>query len=215
VISEPVRLLPRAELPLETVKLARYLIGKTLVRELRGVRLTGRIVETEAYVVGDAAAHSFRGMTARNRSLFRERGHAYVYFIYGNHFMLNVSGEREGVGEGVLLRAIEPLEGIARMKRYRHTTREQDLARGPGRLAEAFRITRKLDGIDLCSPGELWLGTAARPVGRIGVSVRIGITKEADRPLRFFERGNPFVSGPKHLHGMLRKGKQGNADELS
>lgn len=202
--AEPVRRLLRDELPLATVRLARFLIGKTLVHDLGAARLAGRIVETEAYVVGDAAAHSFRGMTARNRALFLERGHAYVYFVYGNHFMLNVSGEREGIGEGVLLRAVEPLEGIERMKRYRHTARLHDLARGPGRLAEAFRITRKLDGVDLCGPGKLWLGTAARPAGRIGVSVRIGITKETHRPLRFFERGNPFVSGPKSLHGEFR-----------
>jgi DNA-3-methyladenine glycosylase len=202
--SERVRRFSRDELPIETVKLARFLIGKTLVRELPGARLTGRIVETEAYIVGDAAAHSFRGETARNGALFLERGHAYVYFIYGNHFMLNVSGAREGVGEGVLLRAVEPLEGIERMELYRGTERLLDLARGPGRLAEAFHVTRRLDGVDLCRRGELWLGAAARATGKIGVSVRIGITKEAHRPLRFFERGNPYVSGPKHLHGELR-----------
>lgn len=207
------RRLKREELPIATVKLARFLIGKTLVHDVPGARLAGRIVETEAYIVGDAAAHSFRGLTARNRSLFLERGHAYVYFIYGNHFMLNVSGAREGIGEGVLLRAVEPLEGMERMKRYRHSRRVLDLARGPGRLAEAFRITRKLDGVDLCGPGKLWLGTAARPTGRIGVSVRIGITKEAHRPLRFFERDNPFISGPKSLHAGLQARKKGSADE--
>jgi DNA-3-methyladenine glycosylase len=210
---ENVRRLSRDELPLQTVKLARFLIGKTLVHELPGGRLAGRIVETEAYVVGDAAAHSFRGLTARNRSLFLERGHAYVYFVYGNHFMLNVSGARAGIGEGVLLRAVEALEGIARMERYRQTDRLLDLARGPGRLAEAFDITRKLDGVDLCGPGPLWLGSAARPVGTIGVSVRIGITKEAHRLLRFFERGNPFVSGPKRLHGLRSVRRKGTPDE--
>jgi DNA-3-methyladenine glycosylase len=194
-----VRRLSRDELPVETVKLARFLIGKTLVHDIPRVRLSGRIVETEAYVVGDAAAHSFRGMTPRNRSLFLQHGHAYVYFIYGNHFMLNVSGERDGVGEGVLLRAIQPLEGIARMKLHRCTTRLNNLTRGPGCLAEAFRITRKLDGLDLVGGGKLWLGSAVAPTGEIGVSVRIGITKEAHRELRFFERGNPFVSGQKSL----------------
>src|SRR5580692_774617 len=144
---ETVRRLSRDELPIATVKLARFLIGKTLVHDLPGARLAGRIVETEAYVVGDAAAHSFRGMTARNRSLFLERGHAYVYFVYGNHFMLNVSGEHEGVGEGVLLRAVEPLEGIERMQLLRGVSNLRDLARGPGRLAEAFAIDRKLDGV--------------------------------------------------------------------
>ena len=196
-----IRRLEREELPIETVKLARYLIGKTLVRDLPRGRLAGRIVETEAYVTGDAAAHTFRGLTARNRALFLERGHAYVYFIYGNHFMLNISGQREGIGEGVLLRAIEPLEGIAQMRRYRETERLVDLARGPGRLAEAFGITRRLDGEDLCGNGVLWLGSEVRPVGRIGVSVRIGIRKEAHRPLRFYERGSAFVSGTKVLRG--------------
>jgi DNA-3-methyladenine glycosylase len=211
--SSSVRRLSRDELPIETVKLARFLIGKTLVHDLRRGRLSGRIVETEAYVIGDAAAHSFRGMTPRNRSLFLEHGHAYVYFIYGNHFMLNVSGERDGVGEGVLLRAAEPLQGIERMKRYRCTTRLHNLTRGPGCLAEAFYITRKFDGVDLVGGGKLWLGTAVKPTGRIGVSVRIGITKEAHRELRFFEYDNPFVSGPKRLSGTSVEVKSDNVDD--
>jgi len=195
----PIQRLNREHLPIQTVKMARYLIGKTLVHDLPRVRLVGRIVETEAYVRGDAASHAFRGLTARNRTLFLERGHVYVYFIYGNHFMLNISGQREGIGEGVLLRAIEPLEGIQQMRRYRATDRLLDLARGPGRLAEAFGISRRLDGVDLCAGGELWLGEAVRRRGLIGTSVRIGISKEAHRLLRFYERGSPFVSGTKSL----------------
>jgi DNA-3-methyladenine glycosylase len=191
--------LKRAQLPRATVALARYLIGKTLVHDLPGVRLAGRIVETEAYLVGDAAAHSFRGETPRNRSLFLERGHAYVYFIYGNHFMLNVSGGPHGSGEGILLRAAEPLEGIERMRLRRGVHTLRDLARGPGRLAEAFAIDRTLDGVDFCGGAALWLGSAVRRVGTIGTSVRIGITKEAHRPLRFYERGSQFVSGTKAL----------------
>jgi DNA-3-methyladenine glycosylase len=194
-----IRQLGRDELPVQTVKLARYLIGKTLVHELPRGRLVGRIVETEAYVTGDAASHTFRGLTNRNRPLFFERGHAYVYFCYGNHFMLNVAGQREGIGEGVLLRAAEPLEGIAQMERNRGTERLVDLARGPGRLAEAFGVDRRLDGVDLCGDSDLWLGAAVQRTGRIGVSVRIGITKEAERLLRFYERGSPFVSGSKLL----------------
>jgi DNA-3-methyladenine glycosylase len=192
-----IRRLVRGELPIRTVKLARFLIGKTLVHDLPRGRLAGRIVETEAYVTGDAAAHTFRGMTARTRPLFLERGHAYVYFVYGNHFMLNVSGQREGIGEGVLLRAVEPLEGIAQMERFRGTERLLDLARGPGRLAEAFGVDRRLDGVDLCGDGVLWLGSAVRAPGRIGVSARIGINKEAHRLLRFYERGSLFVSGSR------------------
>jgi len=193
------RRLRRAELPEDTVELARFLVGKTIVRELPHGRLSGRIVETEAYLPGDAACHAFRGPTPRNRTLFLRHGHAYVYFVYGSHFMLNVSSEGAGTGAGILLRAIEPMEGIESMQRRRGTTRLVDLARGPGRLAAALRIGRRLDGLDLCGSGELWLGTAVRAVGPIGVSVRIGITKDAERQLRFYERGNPFVSGPKRL----------------
>ena len=107
-----IRRLRLRDLPLDTVELAKFLIGKSLVHEIPQGRLAGRIVETEAYLVGDAAAHSFRGITPRNKSLFLARGHAYVYFCYGNHFMLNVSGGKEGIGTGVLIRAVEPLEGI-------------------------------------------------------------------------------------------------------
>jgi DNA-3-methyladenine glycosylase len=191
--------LKRAQLPHSTRALARYLIGKTLVHDLRGVRLAGRIVETEAYLVGDAAAHSFGGETPRNRSLFLERGHAYVYFIYGNHFMLNMASGDRGTGEGVLFRAAEPVEGIEQMRLRRGVEALRDLARGPGRLAEAFAIDRKLDGVDFFGGGSLWIGSELRPVKSVGVSVRIGITKEAHRPLRYYERGSVFVSGTKAL----------------
>ncbi len=191
--------LTRAELPADTTELARYLIGKVVVRDTPEGRTSGRIVETEAYLHGDAAAHSFRGETPRNRSLFLERGHAYVYVSYGIHRMLNVAGGAQGVGAGVLIRAAEPLDGIDLMQRRRSLTKLADLTRGPGKLAQAMDITLGLDGIDLIREGPLWLGRIDRPAGEIGVSARIGITKEIDRPLRFFERGNPFVSGPKRL----------------
>jgi DNA-3-methyladenine glycosylase len=121
-----------------------------------------------------------------------------VYFIYGTAYMLNVTAEEPGVGAGVLLRAMEPLDGISRMKRLRKTGRLTDLARGPGRLAAALEIDRSLDGVDLCADGPLWLGTAVRETAHIGTSVRIGITREVGRLLRFFEAGSPFVSGPLH-----------------
>jgi len=194
-----IRRLRRDELPVNTVKLARYLIGKTLVRELDGKRMAGRIIETEAYLPNDAACHAFRGRTPRNRALFLQHGHAYVYFIYGSSFMMNVSGEKEGVGAGILLRAVEPLEGTELMRRHRGADALLDLARGPGRLASAFRIDRRLDGVDLCAPGRLWLGTAVKRRGAIGESIRIGITRDAHLVLRFYERGNPFVSGTKKL----------------
>jgi DNA-3-methyladenine glycosylase len=194
------RRLRRAELPVDTVALARYLIGKTLVRALPEGRLSGRIVETEAYLVGDAACHAFRGPTPRNRALFLARGHAYVYFIYGSYFMMNVSSERAGIGAGVLLRALEPCDGIAVMADRRGGAAPRDLARGPGRLAAALAIDRSLDGVDLCAAGALWLAAPLRPTGPIGDSVRIGLTVEAERVLRFYERGNPHVSGPPRLN---------------
>lgn len=192
--------LTRAELPSEATALARFLIGKLIVRDAPEGRTSGRIVETEAYLPGDAACHAFRGETPRNRTLFRQHGHAYVYISYGMHRMLNVSAEDEGIGAGVLLRAIEPLEGFDLMRARRGVERLTDLARGPGRLAEAMAITMGLDGDDLCAPGPLWIADDGSPAAEIGVSVRIGITKETDRPLRFFERGSRFVSGGKALN---------------
>ncbi len=194
-----IRRLRRAELPRDTATLARYLIGKTLVHDHPRERLSGRIVETEAYVVGDAAAHAFRGRTPRNNSLFLERGHAYVYFVYGCWFALNVSGESPGIGAGVLLRALEPVSGMASMRRHRGTARLLDLARGPGRLAMAMDVDRRFDGVDLCAPGPLWLGVSRQVPGAIGESVRIGISREIDRKLRFFERDNAFVSGARRM----------------
>jgi DNA-3-methyladenine glycosylase len=132
----------------------------------------------------------------------------YVYFNYGMHFMLNISSEREGTGGGVLIRAIEPLEGIEIMQRHRKSTELLNLTRGPGRLAAALRIDRSLDGLDLFSRGPVWLGVAVSPRilqrgaaedDHVGTTVRIGITHAADRLFRFYERGNPFVSGPKRL----------------
>jgi DNA-3-methyladenine glycosylase len=194
------RVLNRAEMPLDTAELARFLIGKRLVRTLDDGVAGGRIVETEAYVIGDPAGHAYVGMTARNRTLFLERGHAYVYLAYGVSFMLNVSSEAPGVGAGVLIRAIEPTDGIAIMKRNRGVERVRDLARGPGRLTAALAIDRRLDGVDLCQAGPLWLGSDGQGPGEIGGSKRIGITRAADSLLRFYVRGNLFVSGPRALN---------------
>jgi DNA-3-methyladenine glycosylase len=194
------RVLDRAELPVDTAELARFLIGKMLVRILAEGVAGGRIVETEAYVVGDPAGHAYRGMTPRNRTLFLERGHAYVYLAYGVSFMLNVSSETPGVGAGVLIRAIEPTVGVAIMERNRGAERVRDLARGPGRLCQALAIDRRLDGIDLCQAGALWLGSDGQAPDEVGRSKRIGITRAPDSPLRFYVRGNPFVSGPQALN---------------
>ena len=202
--------LSRAELPVDTVSLARYLIGKILVREMAEGVVSGRIVETEAYVVGDAAGHAYRGMTPRNRSLFLEPGHAYVYLAYGSSYMLNVSSELPGIGAGVLIRALEPRDGIPIMQRNRQIERLRDLARGPGRLTAALQVDRRFDGLDLCREGPLWLGgddhepgeigpSEIEP-GEIGQSIRIGISRDANRLLRFYLRGSSFVSGPRSLN---------------
>jgi DNA-3-methyladenine glycosylase len=202
------RRVTRKELPCDTLELARFLIGKVIVHDLPEGRLSGRIVEAEGYPPGDPAGHHFRGPTPRNHSLFLRHGHVYVYFNYGMHFMLNISSERAGVGGGVLIRALEPLEGIELMQRHRKSTDLLELTRGPGRLAAALRIDRRLDGLDLFSRGPLWLGVratdrrarqAAAGEAAIAATVRIGITRAAEKLFRFYERGNPFVSGPKRL----------------
>jgi DNA-3-methyladenine glycosylase len=183
----------------DTVQLARYLIGKVVVHDTDSGRLSGRIVETEAYPVGDAAGHAFRGRTQRNQTLFLERGHAYVYLNYGVSFLLNVTSELAGVGAGVLLRAIEPLEGIELMAGFSGATRLADVGRGPGRLTKALQVDLAQDGSDLCAAGPLWLAASAQGIGKIGKSIRIGITRDADRVLRFYESGNAHVSGAKKL----------------
>ena len=193
-------MLDRAELPVDTAELARFLIGKMLVRMLAEGVAGGRIVETEAYGVGDPAGHAYGGVTPRNRALFLERGRAYVYLAYGVSFMLNVSSETSGVGAGVLIRAIEPTLGVAIMEQNRGVARVRDLARGPGRLCAALAIDRRLDGIDLCQAGPLWLGSDDRAAEAIGHSPRIGVTRAADRALRFYARGSRFVSGPLALN---------------
>jgi DNA-3-methyladenine glycosylase len=206
--SFAIRRLRRDELPHQTVRLARFLIGKVVVHDLPAGRLSGRIVEAEAYPPGDPAGHHFRGPTPRIRSMYLAPGHAYVFFNYGAHFMLNVASELHGTAGGILLRALEPLEGIALMEQHRKTSRLLDLTRGPGRLAAALQIDRRHDGLDLCGDGKLWLGEIVEDGfatrnghtrRRIAKTVRIGITRAAEQLLRFYECGNPFVSGPKHL----------------
>ena len=191
--------LQRAQLPSDTVEMARWLIGKLVVRTTPDGVLSGRIVETEAYPVGDAASHAYRGETPRNRALFLRPGHAYVYVAYGVYNLLNVSSEAAGVGAGVLIRGLEPLEGVAAMQRNRGLLPLRDLTRGPGRLAAALAVDRSLDGVDLCKEGPLWLAEDNHPAGFVGTTTRIGLSQATDRPWRFYAPGNPFVSGPKSL----------------
>jgi DNA-3-methyladenine glycosylase len=199
-IERPIERISRNVVPSDTVSLARFLLGKVLVRELPGGIAAGRIVETEAYLPHDPACHAFRGLTPRNRSLFLEPGHAYVYLCYGTSYMLNVSSEAAGIGAGVLLRALEPLYGTAHMKKNAKPIKLMDLARGPGRLAAALRVDLRQDGLDLFAAEQLWIGTDNRVPGPVGRSVRIGISKAADERLRFFIAGNRHVSGPRRLN---------------
>ncbi|MGA8764643.1 MAG: DNA-3-methyladenine glycosylase [Candidatus Sulfotelmatobacter sp.] len=184
-------------------RVARELLGKVLIRECKNLRLAGRIVEVEAYLgENDPAAHAAAGNTARTSVLFGPPGYAYVYFIYGNHYCLNVSCEREGKAGSVLFRALEPLAGLEEMAKARGVTLRgpRDLPRlasGPGRLAEAFGITRARDnGCDLTSTrSELWIGSDGFMAKSVRTTPRIGITKAAGEALRYFLDGNPFVSG--------------------
>ena len=159
----------------------------------------GRIVETEAYLVGDPASHAYRGETPRNRVMFGAPFHAYVYHIYGMYWCFNVTSEPQGIGAGVLVRALEPEKGIELMRERRGVEDLRLLCSGPGRLARALDIDRSLDGQDLFGDAEIALRPPDRPVGKIGRSRRIGLTQAAHRLLRFYERGNPYVRGPKGL----------------
>jgi len=188
-------------------RVARQLLGKILIREVPGKRLAARIVEVEAYLgTGDPSAHAAAGRTLRNTVLFGPPGHAYVYFIYGNHYCLNVSCETEGKAGGVLFRAMEPLSGIDDMARARRLELRgpedwPKLTSGPGRLCQAFSITRTHDnGRDLTSPASsLWIGDDGYRPRAISMTPRVGITKAADMPLRYFIKGNSFVSGTKKI----------------
>jgi DNA-3-methyladenine glycosylase len=190
----------RVTVPSDTVALARFLLGKVLVRDFDGVHAAGRIVETEAYLQNDPACHAFRGMTPRNRSLFLEVGHAYVYLCYGTSYLLNVSSEGGGIGAGVLLRALEPLYGIEDMQQNSKQIKSIDLARGPGRLTSALRVDRRHDGLNLFAAQPLWIGSDGHEVNFVGQSTRIGLSKAADERLRYFVPGSPYVSGPRRLN---------------
>ena len=184
-------------------------LGKLLVRRTSDALLVGRIVEVEAYIGdGDPAAHAAAGRTARNAVLFGPAGHAYIYFIYGMHSCLNISCEREGQAGSLLIRALEPLEGLAQMAAWRGLSPHAAprlLTSGPGRLCQAFGLTRAThNGVDLLSEdSELQLRDDGYEMPDILTTTRIGITKAAERPLRFVVAGNPCVSGPARLNSQL------------
>jgi DNA-3-methyladenine glycosylase len=202
--------LPRDFFDRDARTVARELLGKLLVRREGRSLCAGRVVECEAYLGGkDPAAHAFNGRTERNAVLFGPPGHAYVYFIYGNHYCTNVSCTLSGNGGGVLLRALEPVFGVQAMAAARgiqlppkpRTTQLRLISSGPGRLSEALGITRVRDnGKDFTSTRtDLWFAHDGYAVEQVHATPRIGITKAADRPLRFIIAGNPFVSGSRLL----------------
>jgi DNA-3-methyladenine glycosylase len=182
-----------------TLEVARQLLGKYLVRQHAQGTTIGRIVETEAYVgPEDKACHAARGRTARTEVMFGEPGHAYVYFIYGFHYMLNIVTEREGFPAAVLIRAVEPVRGIRLMKKRRGTDEPRNLASGPGKLCQAFAIDRSLNGGDLCG-NVLYVRDAGEPAPKIISTPRIGVDYAGEwkeKAFRFLIGGNAFVSKP-------------------
>ena len=195
-----IMILPQTFYEQDTITVAKRLLGCYLVH-LEGEETTlGRIVETEAYLVHDPAAHSFIGKTKRNSVLFVPVGHAYVYFIYGMHYCFNVVTGREGMGEAVLIRALEPLQGILVMRKRRRTQKLTLLCNGPARLTEALAITLSYNGISLFD-GPLQMRSSeslpsSAPLGDADIvqTTRIGIVKARELPLRFYLKGNSYIS---------------------
>lgn len=194
--SDTPRALPGEFYSRFTPAVAKDLLNRNLVRRLGGLCLEGKIVEVEAYRGSDdPASHAYRGRTSRNSVMFGKPGVAYVYFTYGMHYCLNVVTEKEGVPGAVLIRALEPLRGIEAMKKRRRTSELGTLANGPARLTQAMAITRRLNGIDMTVPGELFVSAASpNPRPRIVASTRIGIRLGREKPWRFYTEGNAYVS---------------------
>lgn len=192
----------------ETEVLARKLLGGKLVTVSRGARTSGVIVEVEAYLgVDDPACHAARGLTKRNEVMFRSPGHCYVYLIYGMYHCVNVVSDPEGVGSAVLIRAVEPLEGVEVMSRRRGAAvKPLDLARGPGRLCEALGITTALSGEHFANSSRIWIEphVTFKP-SQIEVSGRIGISAGQELPLRFYLKDSPWVSSPKRVNSGASK----------
>ena len=180
----------------DTIEVARELLGALLVHWTPEGIISGRIVETEAYLRNDPACHASRGMTQRNKVMFGPPGHAYVYFTYGMHYCMNAVTQPEGIGEAVLIRALEPLEGIELMRRNRRTDDLRVLCSGPARLTEALGIGRGHNGLDLIT--SCLTVAAGERVGDIVQTTRIGIKEAADDPWRFYSRRRvEWVSRPQ------------------
>jgi DNA-3-methyladenine glycosylase len=189
--------LPTAFYARDTVRVARALLGKRLVRIRSRTRMVGRIVEVEAYRGSDdPASHAYRGLTERNAPMFGDPGHAYIYFTYGNHYCLNVTTQRAGVPGAVLIRALEPLEGLRTMRRLRPNVPDNALTNGPGKLTKALGIDKSLNEADLTKLGPIFISTSKVEPLKIVRSTRVGIGQGLEREWRFYVKGNLFVSRP-------------------
>ncbi|MGD0637275.1 MAG: DNA-3-methyladenine glycosylase [Nitrososphaerales archaeon] len=180
-----------------TPEVARSLLGSTLVRVIGATVFRSKVVEVEAYRgADDPASHAYRGVTKRTSVMFGEPGHAYVYFTFGFHHCLNLTTEAEGEPGAVLIRAVEPLDGIEEMRRRRGVEALMNLTSGPGKLTKAMGIDLRLNGEDVVKSKELFLLRGAREE-RVAVSTRIGVSKGREKPWRFYIDGSPFVSGAR------------------
>ena len=179
-------------LPVEAA--AQRVLGAELVRTIGDIELRARIVEVEAYDQTDPASHTYHGESARNASMFKAAGHAYVYFIYGMHYCLNIVAGPAGFGAGVLIRAVEPLEGEAHMVVHRGSKTGVALTNGPSKLCEALLVTRDLDGHDITQPPLQLELRSPLPAADIVATPRIGSTNAADVPRRYYIAHNPYVS---------------------
>ena len=189
------RILTRSFYQRDTVKVAPDLIGKHLVRVSVNGEMVAKIVEVEAYRGrDDPASHAFRGLTPRNAPMFGDPGHAYIYFTYGNHYCLNITTQKAGSPGAVLLRAVEPIEGIRLMKHFRPNVGDTELTSGPGKLTKALAIDKTLNEQDMTKEGPLFVTDPGRSESEIYQSTRIGISDGQEKRWRFYVNGNPYVS---------------------
>jgi len=200
-VTASVQPLPREFYARDTIAVARDLLGRVLVRQIQGERLSGIIVETEAYGgAGDRGSHAWRGPTPRNRAMFGPPGHAYVYRIYGVHCCLNLVAESDGAPGAVLIRSLRPLEGLSEMRRRRGRP-DDELTDGPGKLCQALGIDLAVNGLDLCQGEELWVEAGSPlPEPQVARTARVGLAADEEareRPWRFMVRGDPYVSRPR------------------
>lgn len=194
--------LPKKFYEQDTLEVAKSILGKKIIRVIRGKILSGIIVETEAYTGNnDPSAHSFNGITKRNKVMFNGAGFAYVYFIYGNHYCFNATTGSKGIGHAVLIRAIEPVEGIDEMKKFRKVDNDFELTNGPGKLCQTMKIDKTLNGVDLTKGDNIFIANGNFKEFEIQVSPRIGISKAEELPQRFFIKDNNYVS--KHKYNKL------------